>query len=307
MSSTWKSESWIAASWDKLSRGRHVLLGIDEWIFRERSDFQEVAIATVPDYGKGLFLDALIEVLEIDEFVYHEAFALTPVLFHPFPKRVLIAGGGDGLALREVLRDPRVEEVVMVEIDALVIEACKTYLPELHRGSFDDPRANIRVDDALAYLESPPSRFDVVLVDLLDGYDAASIALYQRALPLVQKALAPDGIVGAFGEIALPHMPVWAIRRALKQLFSHVAFHRATLESFSGSYGFLLASETMAFDRVPTEKIVERASHLEMEPRSLVPRLFPACFQIPRYIREALDAGATPPLPGDFEWIEPLA
>lgn len=306
MSSTWKSESWTAASWDKLSRGRHVLLGIDRWIFRERSDFQEVAIATVPDYGKGLFLDALVEVLEVDEFVYHEAFALTPVLFHPAPRRVLIAGGGDGLALREVLRDPRVEEVALVEIDALVIEACKAHLPELHRGSFDDPRAAIAVGDALAYLEDPPCRFDVVLVDLLDGYDEASLALYGRVLPLVKGALAPGGIVGAFGEVALPHMPVWSIRRALMDRFSHVALHRAALESFSATYGFLLASDGVDFERVPTGAIVERVTTLPSPPRALVPEQFPSCFRVPRYLEDALDAETPPPLPGSYEWIEPL-
>ena len=141
MSTDWKSENWIAASWDRLQNGRQLLLGIEQWIFRQRSEFQEVAIAAVPDYGRGLFLDAVVELLELDEFVYHESFALPPLLYHPRPRRVLIQGGGDGCALREVLRDPRVEEVVLVELDGLVIDACREHLKELHRGSFDDPRA----------------------------------------------------------------------------------------------------------------------------------------------------------------------
>ena len=78
MSSDWKYGNWIAASWDRLHRGRHILLGIDNWIFRERSEFQEVAIARVPDSGKGLFLDAVVEFLEVDEFVYHESMSLPP-------------------------------------------------------------------------------------------------------------------------------------------------------------------------------------------------------------------------------------
>ena len=52
MSSTWKYKNWIAASWDRLSPGRHILLGIEQWIFRERSPYQEVAIARVPEFGR---------------------------------------------------------------------------------------------------------------------------------------------------------------------------------------------------------------------------------------------------------------
>ena len=171
MSSAWMSENWTAASLDRLQRGRHILLGIEQWIYRERSEFQEVAIASVPEFGNGLFLDAVVEFLEIDEFIYHESVALPPLLFHPSPKRVLIEGGGDGLVLREVLRDPRVEEVVMVEIDALVSEAGKEHLKELHRGSFDDERAEILIQDVFPYLENSTKPCDGILVDLLDGYD----------------------------------------------------------------------------------------------------------------------------------------
>jgi spermidine synthase len=311
MSTAWKYGNWIAGSWDKLQRGRHILIGIEEWIFRERSEFQEVAIATVPDYGHGLFLDAVVEFLALDEFVYHESFALPPLLFHPSPKRVLIAGGGDGLALREVLRDPRVDEVVMVELDGLVIDACKAHLPELHRGSFDDNRATILIQDIFPYLESDPQPFDVILVDLLDAYDQLAVGLYDKVLRLLRDALTPAGIVGAFGDVAPPHMAIRVPYRGLKRVFENVAMHQAPLTAFGGGYGFLLASNSVAFDGTAAELIADRASALTGDLRALVPEHFPHCFAMPRHIRDGLDAldeESAPPTEGvtdAFSWIYP--
>ena len=306
MSSTWKSENWIAASLETLQPGRRILFGIEQWIFRERSEFQEVAIATVAEYGKGLFLDSVVEFLELDEFIYHESFALPPLLFHPSPKRVLIEGGGDGLALREVLRDPRVEEVVMVELDRLVIDACKEHLTELHRGSFDDPRANILVQDVFPYLEAGPRPFDIILVDLLDGYDELALRLYEKVLGLTAKALAPGGIVAGFGDLARPRMSIAPIHRGLSELFPKVVLHHAPIETFSGGYGFLLASHDVDFEKASTAEIAERASALEGDLRALTPTAFPACFAVPRYIADALRAPLSQPrgsLADYFSWL----
>ena len=307
MSSAWTSESWTAASLDKLQRGRHILLGIENWIFRERSEFQEVAVASVPDFGKGLFLDAVVEFLEIDEFIYHESAALPPLLFHPAPKRVLIEGGGDGLILRELLRDPRVEEIVMVEIDGLVIDACKEHLKELHRGSFHDTRAKILVQDVFPYLEGSPEPFDVIIVDLLDGYDELAVDLYAKVLRLTQKALAPGGIVGAFGDLAIPRMSIAPVYQGLKSHFERVVLHRASVQTFSGGYGFMLASNDVDFEAAPTEQILERADALSGELRALTPAAFPSCFAVPGYIGAAIERPAPPPsstLGETFKWLE---
>ncbi len=308
MSTAWKYGKWIAGSWDRLQRGRHILLGVEEWIFRERSKFQEVAIATVPDYGRGLFLDAVVEFLALDEFVYHESFALPPLLFHPDPKRVLIAGGGDGLALREVLRDPRVDEVVMVELDGLVIDACKAHLPELHRGSFDDERATILIQDIFPYLEGDPKPFDVILVDLLDAYDELAVGLYDNVFRLLRNALHPDGIVGAFGDVAPPQMTIRVPYRGLCRFFENVAMHQAPVSTFGGGYGFLLASDAVEFHHTAAEVVTERAAALAGDLQALVPEHFPHCFAMPRYVRRALDEEFAPPsegVPDAFSWIYP--
>ena len=295
MSNEWRFENWIAASWDRLSPGRHILLGIERWIFRKQSKYQEVAIAEVPAYGRALFLDSVVEFVAHDEFVFHEALSLPPLLFHPCPRRVLIQGGGDGLALREVLRDPRVEEVVVVEIDPVVIEACKEHLSDLHRDSFKDRRATILTQDVFPFLETTNQIFDVVLVDLIDGYDETSVDLYRKVLPLSGRVLAPGAILSAFGDLARPLFSILPVYQALKKQFRYLEMHPATIESFGGAYGFLVASDTLDFRAQPTVVIEERASQLIGALRSLVPEHFPSCFVLPPFLQAELSHGREPP------------
>jgi spermidine synthase len=200
----------------------------------------------------------------------------------------LIQGGGDGLALREVLRDPRVEEVMLVDIDGVVVEACREHLADLHQGSFDDPRAKIQIGDILTYLSESPGVFDVVLADLLDVYGPGSLELYRRVLPLTRRALAPDGIVVLFGELVRPTYRVATLYRELARSFKHVEMYRACIDSFACEYGFVLASDVIEFRKVPTETLRHRADGLAGDLKALVPEHFPAAFLLPRHIEEHL-------------------
>jgi len=311
MSSKWMSENWIAASWDHLSSGRQILLGIEQWIFRERSAYQEVAIARVPEFGRGLFLDGNVQFLELDEFIYHEHLVIPPLLFHPSPGRVLIQGGGDGLALRELLRDRRLEEAVLVEIDEVVIKACLEHLPDLHRGSFNDTRARVVVGDVVEFLTGEPGSFDIILGDLIDVYDEGALALYDKVLPLTKKALAPGGIVCLFGELAHPTYRVTPLYVGLARNFHHVEMHRVCIDSFSSDYGFILASDEVDFRQVPPTTLTERSESLSGSLRSIVPERFPSDFLLPPYLRkhlgEALQNASYAPQPTNetLSWIFP--
>lgn len=289
MSSALKFENWIAASWDKSEPGIHLLYGITEWIHRRRSPYQEIVIARVEAFGLGLFLDAVVQLLEADEFVYHEHLVLPALLYHPAPRRVLILGGGDGLALREVLRDPRVESAVMVELDGHVVEVCQEHLAPLHRGSFADPRAQIIIGDARDYLAEAPQRFDVVIVDLVDPYGAEGMALYEEIINSVRRVLAPGGIVSTHGEgVDPPHHLALRVCALLHGHFAHVVLHRQCVSTFSGEWGFIMASDSVDFWQVPTEVLLSRATALRGDLRALIPERFPVAFRLPAYLDEML-------------------
>ncbi|MBW2044889.1 MAG: spermidine synthase, partial [Deltaproteobacteria bacterium] len=99
-----------------------------------------------------------------DEFAYHEMIAHVPLLVHPNPSKVLVIGGGDGGAVREILKHPEVKEVHLCEIDKEVVRASKKYFPSL-ASSLDDPRVTIFYEDGARFVADNPSSYDALIVD----------------------------------------------------------------------------------------------------------------------------------------------
>ncbi len=114
--------------------------GVERILFNRQSAYQHVQVLQTDAFGRMLTLDGLVMLTERDEFVYHEMISHPALCLLPRPRRVLIVGGGDGGTLREVLRYSEIEQVDLVEIDEVVIEAARTCFPELSIA-FDDPRA----------------------------------------------------------------------------------------------------------------------------------------------------------------------
>src|SRR5688500_12716640 len=112
---------------EKHPAGFTVRYGLKSILFSGRSDFQKVEVVDTVSHGRMLLNDDLVMVTERDEFVYHDMISHVPLFLHPNPQRVLIIGGGDGGTAREVLRHKAVQHVDMVEIDGLVVEACRKY------------------------------------------------------------------------------------------------------------------------------------------------------------------------------------
>ena len=163
-------------------------------LWEGRSEYQHVAIYDTVPFGRALVLDDALQTTVADEFCYHELLVHVPLLAHPNPRRVLVVGGGDGGALRHVLMHP-VAQAVQVEIDELVVTACREWLPELAGGAFEDPRAALIIGDGLAYLRDVTEPFDVILVDSTDPVGPAEGLISEEFYRLCASALAPDGLL----------------------------------------------------------------------------------------------------------------
>jgi spermidine synthase len=136
-------------------------------LYRERSPFQDILLAQEHSGHINLTLDDVWQFRSQDEHVFHEVLADTPIMMSAAPARVLILGGGDGLALRNVLRYPAVRHVTLCELDPRVLEMTRTVpaMVELSHNSLADPRALVITADALSFIETVGERYDVVICD----------------------------------------------------------------------------------------------------------------------------------------------
>ena len=97
-------------------------------LYSGKSPFQKIEVFDTEKFGLMLVIDGCIMLTQRDEFIYHEMIAHVPLCVHPSPKRVLVIGGGDGGTVREIFKHPGIERVVMVEIDAMVVQASLSYV-----------------------------------------------------------------------------------------------------------------------------------------------------------------------------------
>jgi spermidine synthase len=249
-------------------------------LFRGRSRFQRIDVFENDAFGRVLFLDGLVQTTEKDEFFYHEMLVHPALLRHPRPRRVLIIGGGDGGALREVLRHP-VERATLVEIDGRVIDVCKAHFGWL-RPALRDGRAEIVVGDGNAFLETSGELFDVILVDSSDPVGPSTV-LHQRAFyAKVKRALRPGGIAAAQAGALLFHLDSHRRKNAfLKDLFRHARFYTGPAPTYpGGAWCYVFCS-----DRVPP---LGRLRKTPPGLRYYNPQIHRAAFALPNLLAEKL-------------------
>jgi spermidine synthase len=219
---------------------------VRETILSGKTRFQQVEVVDTFDFGRCLILDGKTQSSESDEFVYHEALVHPALVTHPNPETVFIAGGGEGATLREALAHNTVKRVVMVDLDGEVVDICRRFLPNHHRGAFDDPRVELHFRDAKEYLETTEDTYDVMLIDLPDPQEEgpASFLYTDTFYSLLRKRLNPNGIVAVQSETCMTGNieAFTAISNTLGTVFPLVFPYHTMIPSFSFDWGFNLAS-----------------------------------------------------------------
>ncbi|MFI2431242.1 polyamine aminopropyltransferase [Streptomyces sp. NPDC018693] len=244
---------------------RHAVYGADVRVAL-RSDAQEIVLTGGTD-GRplDLYLDGRLRVGGRDEQRYHEAL-VHPALSGGPHARVLVLGGGDGLAAREVLTRPDVRRVDLVELDAEVVRLARTdpALSRLNGHALADPRVRVRIGDAFSLLRTtPPGSYDVVIADLPDPGITASTKLYsQEFYGLARRALAPRGrLVVHAGPLTARPRVFWTVEATLRAAGLHTRPYRvsgrgagvatgpdrtADVSGPPGDWGFVLAAAETA-------------------------------------------------------------
>jgi spermidine synthase len=215
-----------------------------ELLFEGQSEFQNVKVVQTTGFGKMLLNDNLVMVTEKDEFVYHDMIAHVPLFVHPNPKRVLIIGGGDGGTAREVIRHASVEKCVMVEVDQMVVEACKQHIP-LTAAALADPRVDLRIEDGVKFMKDSDQTFDVILVDSTDPIGPATPLFGEEFYKDVFARLSDEGIVVSQGESPFYEQKMQKkLVGLVKPHAKHFAFYNFHNMTYPGGlWSFLFASK----------------------------------------------------------------
>lgn len=230
---------------DRITSMSEEALFTDPIVHARQSAYQRIVLTA----GRGsfqLFLDGNLQFSSADEYRYHEALVHPAMAAAARRREVLVLGGGDGLAVRELLRWPEVAQVTLVDLDPAMTSLAVDVplLRELNRGSLLDPRVKVVNEDALAWLaELPPGRlFDVAVVDFPDPNNYSLGKLYTtRFYRLLRAHLAPGGAVSVQATSPLvARTSFWCIAATLEAAGFAVRPYHAAVPSF-GEWGFLLA------------------------------------------------------------------
>ncbi len=221
--------------------------GVERFVYSGVTPFQKVDIIETDFFGRCLILDGKLQSAEYDEYIYHETLIHPAMTMHPAPKRVMIAGGGEGAVLREIIKHPCVEDVIMVDIDAEVIELCKEYLPQWNAGAYFHEKVSLVFADARKYLENSRERWDVIFMDLPEPLeDSPCYMLFTREYySMLKNRLEPRGIIALqAGNLNVRLLECHgAIYNTLRTVFKHVNSYGAYIPSYDTKWGFICASD----------------------------------------------------------------
>jgi spermidine synthase len=264
---------------------------VRETLYSARSQFQQIEVYDTVLFGRMLVLDGMVQTTERDEFFYHEMLVHPAMLSHPAPKRVLVVGGGDGGALRRVLEHD-VERATMVEIDAVVVDVSRQYLPGVSEGAFDDQRAEVHFEDGHAFVQSCAEQFDVVIVDAPDPIGPGKQLFSEGFYRSLANTLAPGGVVALQSESPL------LMATQMASTYVHMAEALPGARVYLGAvpaYPGVIWSFTIAakdVDLPPFDTIARRLQERSIATRYYSPAIHEASFTLPQYLESFLHESA---------------
>lgn len=268
-----------------------IRLNVDKMLHEEQSIFQHIKVFENALFGTILTLDGVIQCTTLDEHIYHEMMVHVPLSHACANKKgtleVAIIGGGDGGALREVLKYQQVGRVTLCDIDRRVVDVCRHYLPGLSAGGFDDERVSCIYQDGVEWLKSRKGDIDVLIVDSSDDDETGSNAtlfnddFYECAA----RALSKNGVVVKQSGCALLQQSVTLSTLAhFKKQFGHFGVFRQNVPTYvGGDMQIAWASYTQAAALRPTNThCVRKADAPVIETKYYNSAVHNAAFSLPK-------------------------
>ncbi len=255
-------------------------LYFDQVVMREQSQYQSLVVTnTWKKNDIRLFIDGHLQFAQTDEYRYHEA------LVHPVmswgnssPETILILGGGDGLAAREIIKHPSVQHIDLVDLDPAITDLGTDFAPlvRLNGGSMSSAKLTTHNMDAFNFVKSTDKLYDRIIIDFPDPHNEALAKLYSvEFYAMVDAVLSDDGalVTQSSSPFFTPHT-FWTISTTLQTRFAQVVNYQIAIPSF-GVWGFNLASKSQ----------VNSLGTLPADLRYMTPETFTAALEFSPDIR----------------------
>ncbi|NLU51778.1 MAG: polyamine aminopropyltransferase [Clostridiaceae bacterium] len=251
------------------------------------SEFQRIDVFDSYDFGRILVLDGYLMLTEKDEFIYHEMITHVPMAVNPNIRDVLVVGAGDGGVVRELTRYDSIERIDMVEIDKLVVDVCKEYLPQTS-CKLDDPRVHIYYEDGVKFVERKIDEYDLIIVDSTDPFGPGEELFTKEFYGNCFKALKSSGIM--VNQHESPYYPNDALavqntHKNIKSVFPIALVYQAHVPTYpSGHFLFGFASKGLN----PIADLSKDWDFLGIKTKYYNTDLHKGCFALPNYVKEIL-------------------
>ena len=274
---------------EKQTKNVKLSIRVDRQLYSGHSDFQRIDVFESPEFGRFLTLDGYMMLTEKDEFIYHEMITHIPMAVHPHVEKVLVIGAGDGGVVRELVRYPEIQKIDLVEIDEMVVEVCKKYLPQT-ACRLDDERVEIHYEDGLKFIRRCKEEYDLIIVDSTDPFGPGEGLFTREFYGNCYKALKEDGIMVNQHESPFYAADRAAMKAAHKKIFKTFPVckvYQAHIPTYpSGHWLFGFASKGL--DPIDDARLKDWKK-LKIKTKYYTPQLHAGAFALPAYVTEALE------------------
>lgn len=279
-------ELWYS---EKHTKNVQLSIKVDKQLYSGKSEFQRIDIFESKEFGRFLTLDGYMMLTERDEFIYHEMITHVPMAVHPNVRKVLVIGAGDGGVVRELTRYTTIERIDLVEIDEMVVEVCKEFLPKT-ACRFDDERVKVYYQDGLKFIRKYENEYDLIIVDSTDPFGPGEGLFTKEFYGNCFKALKKDGIMVNQHESPFYTEDANAMKRAHKRIvesFEISRVYQAHIPTYpSGHWLFGFASKKYH----PLNDLrAEEWNALKLKTKYYNTNLHKGAFYLPNYVEEMLE------------------
>jgi spermidine synthase len=264
-------------------------LRVKKQLYSKKSDYQKIDVFETPEFGRVLALDGNIMLTERDEFIYDEMITHVPMAVHPNITRVLVIGVGDGGVVRELTRYEQITRIDLVEMDKMVAEACRQYLPE-NACRLDDERVHIYYENALKFIRKCEDKYDLIIVDSNDPFGPSEGLFTREFYGNCYKALKSDGIMVNQQGSPFYAEDAMAMQRSHKRIYNTFPISRvyqAHIPTYAAGY-WLFGFASKKYH--PIEDMdAERWNSKHLKTRYYTVRLHRGAFYLPAFLEEMLE------------------